>query len=82
MFLQKDLNLRQIRWLEFLKDYDVNFQYHPRKENVVADVLSHRPYPTLNNLLALPRDLCGDFMKLELNVEIRETTSMPYSMEV
>ena len=40
-FSQKDLNLRQTKRLEFLKDYDVHFQYHPGKANVVADALSH-----------------------------------------
>jgi len=40
LFSQKDLNLRQTRWLEFLKDYNAHFQYHPGKAKVVADALS------------------------------------------
>ncbi|KAH0669578.1 hypothetical protein KY285_023739 [Solanum tuberosum] len=40
VFTQKDLNLRQRRWLEFLKDYDMSVHYHPGKANVVADALS------------------------------------------
>ena len=40
LFSQKDLNLRQTRWLEFLKDYDVHFPYYSGKANVVADALS------------------------------------------
>ena len=40
MFTQKELNLRQRRWLEFLKDYDMSVHYHPGKANVVADALS------------------------------------------
>jgi len=82
LFLKKDLNLRQTRWLEFLKDYDINFQYHLRKANVVADALSCRPYPTLNSLLAVLRDLCKDFKKLEIHVVTRETKLMIYTMEV
>ncbi|WMV45457.1 hypothetical protein MTR67_038842 [Solanum verrucosum] len=39
---QKDLNLRQRRWVELLKDYDVTIQYHPCKANVVADALSRK----------------------------------------
>nr|GFA61518.1 transposon Ty3-I Gag-Pol polyprotein [Tanacetum cinerariifolium] len=34
--------MRQRRWLELLKDYDTNIQYHPRKANVVADALSRK----------------------------------------
>ena len=34
------LNLRQRRWLEILKDYDISVHYHPGKANVVADALS------------------------------------------
>nr|GEX56921.1 hypothetical protein [Tanacetum cinerariifolium] len=37
----KELNMRQRRWLELLKDYDTNIQYYPMKANVVADALSY-----------------------------------------
>ncbi|GJW04706.1 reverse transcriptase domain-containing protein [Tanacetum coccineum] len=37
---QKELNMRQRRWLELLADYDCEICYHPRKVNVVADALS------------------------------------------
>jgi len=60
--------LRQTRGLEFLKDYDTHFQYHLGKANVVADALSHRPYPALSCLLALLNELCEEFRKLELNI--------------
>nr|GEV99924.1 retrotransposon protein, putative, Ty3-gypsy subclass [Tanacetum cinerariifolium] len=39
---QKELNMRQRRWLELLSDYDCNIRYHPRKANVVADALSRK----------------------------------------
>nr|GEY22718.1 hypothetical protein [Tanacetum cinerariifolium] len=39
---QKDLNLRQQRWIDLLSDYDCEIQYHPGKVNVVADALSQK----------------------------------------
>ncbi|GJW80092.1 hypothetical protein Tco_0144067 [Tanacetum coccineum] len=39
---KRELNMRQRRWLELLKDYDTNIQYHPGKANVVADALSQK----------------------------------------
>ncbi|KAA3471245.1 Retrotransposable element Tf2 [Gossypium australe] len=39
---QKELNLRQRRWLELLKDYDLIFDYHPRKTNIITDALSRK----------------------------------------
>ncbi|GJW66862.1 putative reverse transcriptase domain-containing protein [Tanacetum coccineum] len=39
---QKELNIRQRRWLELLTDYDCEIRYHPRKANVVADALSQK----------------------------------------
>ena len=42
LLTQKELNLRQRRWLELFKDYDCIIDYHPRKANVVAYALSRR----------------------------------------
>ncbi|MCL0184566.1 Ty3/Gypsy family RNase HI domain-containing protein, partial [Klebsiella pneumoniae] len=40
IFTQPDLNMRQRRWLELIKDYDMGIHYHTGKANVVADALS------------------------------------------
>ncbi|GKB78374.1 putative reverse transcriptase domain-containing protein, partial [Tanacetum coccineum] len=39
---QKELNMRQRRWLELLSDYDFDIRYHPGKANVVANALSRK----------------------------------------
>ena len=44
IFTQPDLNLRQRRWLELIKDYDLSVQYHLGKANVAADALSRKAY--------------------------------------
>ena len=40
IFTQRDLNMRQRKWMKFLEDYDFTLHYHPGKANVVADALS------------------------------------------
>jgi hypothetical protein len=58
IFIQKELNLRQRRWLELIKDYDLDIQYHPGKANVVADALSHKSQ--VNSIIAylMLQELC------------------------
>ena len=49
---QRELNLRQRRWMELIKDYDCVIDYHPGKANVVADALSRKTVQTLRALNA------------------------------
>jgi hypothetical protein len=51
IFTQPDLDMRQRRWLELIKDYEVEVHYHSGKANVVADALSHKAH--CNYLLAV-----------------------------
>jgi hypothetical protein len=44
IFIQPDLNMRQRRWVELIKDYELEVHYHPGKVNVVADALSHKAH--------------------------------------
>ncbi|PON68450.1 Ribonuclease H-like domain containing protein [Parasponia andersonii] len=47
-FTQKELNMRQRRWLELVKDYDCEINYHLGKANVVADALSRKPLAAMS----------------------------------
>jgi hypothetical protein len=47
IFTQLDLNMRQRRWLELIKDYDLEVHYHPGKANVVADALGAKSPATI-----------------------------------
>jgi hypothetical protein len=65
IFTQSDLNMRQRRWLELIKDYDLEVHYHPGKANVVADALSRKHC----NYVALEPNnetLCEQTRKLNL----------------
>ena len=44
IFTQSELNMRQQRWLELIKVYNLEVHYHPRKANVVANALSWKSY--------------------------------------
>jgi hypothetical protein len=68
IFTQLNLNLKQRRWLELIKDYDLGINYHLGKKNVVADALSRRSH--LNQLIVkqMPFDLCEEFDKLNLRL--------------
>ncbi|KAL4272776.1 hypothetical protein GQ457_13G014740 [Hibiscus cannabinus] len=52
LMTQKELNLRQRRWLELLKDYDLSIEYHPGKANMVADALSRKVAVELRAMFA------------------------------
>ena len=47
IFTQRDLNMRQRKWMEYLEDYDFTLHYHPNKANVVADAFSQKSWGVL-----------------------------------
>ena len=61
IFTQNDLNLMQRRWLELIKDYDLEIHYHPRKTNVVTDALSRKSYVNATLVSQMPQKLYKEF---------------------
>jgi hypothetical protein len=68
IFTQSSLDLRQRRWLEVIKDYDLGINYHPGKANVVADALSHRSHVSQLVVESMPFELCEEFDKFNLRI--------------
>nr|CAD1818667.1 unnamed protein product [Ananas comosus var. bracteatus] len=73
LFTQKELNMRQRRWLELMKDYDLTILYHPGKANVVADALNRKATGNLATLITEQKYLLEDLRKIDL--ELREDLS-------
>jgi hypothetical protein len=67
-FNQEDLNMRQRRWLELIKDYDLEIHYHSGKANVVADALSHKSYCHTLITESVPPELKGEIDDFQLEI--------------
>jgi hypothetical protein len=68
IFTQADLNMRQRRWLELIKDYDLEVHYHPGKANVVADALSRKAQCNCLTIDSHVTALCDELRKLNMEV--------------
>nr|AAR89852.1 putative polyprotein [Oryza sativa Japonica Group]ABF99511.1 retrotransposon protein, putative, Ty3-gypsy subclass [Oryza sativa Japonica Group] len=68
IFTQSDLNLRQRRWLELIKDYDLEVHYHPGKANVVADALSRKRHCNHLRMEGMVPKLREEIAQLNLHI--------------
>jgi hypothetical protein len=66
IFTQSELNLRQRRWLELIKDYDLEVHYHLGKASVVVDALSKKRYVNGLQLTFILAKLCAEIEHLNL----------------
>ncbi|KAA0054735.1 pol protein [Cucumis melo var. makuwa] len=80
-FTQKELKMRQKRWLELVKDYDCEIFYHPGKANVVADALS-RKLSHSAALITRQAPLLRDFERAEIAISVEEVTSQLAQLSV
>jgi hypothetical protein len=76
IFTQADLNMRQRRWLELIKDYDLEVRYHPGKANVMADALSRKAQCNCVTMDSKVTTLCDELCKL--NMEVVPSSTLNY----
>ena len=75
LFSQKDLNMRQRRGIELIKDYDYTIEYHPGKANVVADALSRKPSSSLAQLKAEYLPMLVELRSMGVSLETAESSN-------
>ncbi|WVZ63320.1 hypothetical protein U9M48_012961 [Paspalum notatum var. saurae] len=80
IFTQNELNMHQRRWLELIKDYDLEIHYHPGKANVVEDALSRKSYANMALGFQMPPELCEEFESLNLGF-LSHTTVAAFEAE-
>ncbi|GJW33445.1 putative nucleotidyltransferase, ribonuclease H, partial [Tanacetum coccineum] len=81
IFTQKELNMRQRRWLELLKEYNANIQYHPGKANIVADALCRKSYGSMSCLITQP-EIVADLNRLKVEIYIGKADGVIAQMRV
>jgi ribonuclease HI len=68
IFTQLELNMRQRRWLELIKNYDLEIHYHPGKANVVVDALSRKVSCYCLTVSSSDTTLCQEMENLNLGI--------------
>jgi hypothetical protein len=84
IFTQNDLNLQQRQWLELIKDYDLEINYHPGKANVVADALSRTKYCNATFAKRMQPELRREikYLNMEMVNEAKVTMEVELTLEV
>ena len=81
LFDQKELNMRQRRWMELLKDYGFKLKYHPGKTNVVVNALSRKSLH-MSSLMVKEVNLIEEFRDFNLNVSLNALSMKLNRLEI
>ena len=73
LFTQKELNIRQRRWVELIRDYECTIEYHPGKANVVADALNRKSTGSISHLKAVYLLRLVELRSLGVRLELTDT---------
>ncbi|KAK4382892.1 Transposon Tf2-12 polyprotein [Sesamum angolense] len=79
---QKELNLRQRRWIELLKDYDCTIDFHPGKANVVADALRRKSSNTLASLGSHNQTLLLEMRSMNTKLEVDQVAGLLAALQL
>ena len=82
IFTQKEINMRQRRWLELLVDYDLEINYHPGKANVVADALSRKNQTSMSNPITTQKELLRDLELMSIEVKVHKANVTLAAIEI
>jgi hypothetical protein len=67
---QKELKMRQRRWVKLIKDYDCVIDYHPSKANVVVDALSRKGKTVMNDMDIKEQGSIMELKKMGLRLSV------------
>ncbi|KAJ4710029.1 Retrotransposon protein, putative, Ty3-gypsy subclass [Melia azedarach] len=76
LFTQKELNLRQRRWIELIKDYDCTIDYQPGKANVVADALSRKSFSSIAHMRVTYFPSLADLRSLRVDLAVKDNGAL------
>jgi hypothetical protein len=79
---QKELNMRQRRWVELIKDYDCIIDYHPGKANVVADALSRKGKAVMNDMELKEHESIVELKKMGLQLSVGPEGSLLAQLKI
>ena len=72
LFTQKELNMRQRRWVDLIKDYECTIEYHPGKANVVADALGRKSTGSISHLKVVYLPKLVELRSLGVRLELTD----------